>query len=579
MIFNQIILKRFEKEYNQIITYTNNNKQNGNHCCSNYYQNLVFESNDLMCLILQYLHICDNYRFAADLLSCSLVSSIWLYHAWNINSVYHVLLDGLFWQTLTETRNENGESNVRRMWQRLTHAKSIYLYLAGSISESPLILNKLSLFSNVQTIDLTLETDKQIKLVILKLLMHKLRQKIENCDIRIKSTKENVLSPLNLPNARYIGIYDLYFYRIWSNNCEYLRLDVGNITQNWCQSVIDNCDCSNIKYLDVAVTFDDQLNNEPLLKQLASKFAGIQRLNISHKRSLSSNSFDSNVILLWKFLKPIILKNNVRVEFDGRKLPKAEYFVLNEMIDKYKLTISKLTAQMMGTFDAVPGYLVKFVEKMDACGLEHLVIQTDHNGADTLRTEYIEKTSFESIGIFEINSNINQNVTLSASDINDYLGLKVIIEKQLFVKIDAGVYYTYKSRNKGDMTHDLESLALSQFDQLCKNISNSVMNQVGIDINLVFSKKYLWPKEIDDAFFDKCLQIYSSYFEIKDFLFKYKKPVCKNKLYLPFDKPHTYFIKFKNNQFPIKMRIRNAFVKNAQLNARTWSKAIRVYQN
>ena len=105
MIFNKIILVKFEKEYNQLITFDNGN-------IYNHYQNLVFNTNDLMCKIFEYFEIDE------DLSNCSysFVNSHWLYHSWNINSIYFVELNSLIRQTMKHTQNDNNAA--LRMWQR-----------------------------------------------------------------------------------------------------------------------------------------------------------------------------------------------------------------------------------------------------------------------------------------------------------------------------------------------------------------------------------------------------------------------------------------------------------------------------
>ena len=60
MIFNQIILKKFEKNYYKLIKYKNNcenSNYNNNSSSGNdfYYQNLVFNTSDLMTHIFQNL--------------------------------------------------------------------------------------------------------------------------------------------------------------------------------------------------------------------------------------------------------------------------------------------------------------------------------------------------------------------------------------------------------------------------------------------------------------------------------------------------------------------------------------------
>ena len=110
-IFKKMILKKFGQEYNQLITYDTNydDINNGN----NFHQNLLFNSNDLMCKILQHLEWGVNFN--KDLFKCSLVNSYWLYHVWNINCVYHVDLTQLFKKTLRCKQNEENIYTVSNM--------------------------------------------------------------------------------------------------------------------------------------------------------------------------------------------------------------------------------------------------------------------------------------------------------------------------------------------------------------------------------------------------------------------------------------------------------------------------------
>ena len=71
LIFDKIIWNKFEKEYHKVTTYVSKN--------DNYFQSLVFNMSDLMCLIFQFLEF--------DLFNYSLVNSHWLYHYWNPTSV------------------------------------------------------------------------------------------------------------------------------------------------------------------------------------------------------------------------------------------------------------------------------------------------------------------------------------------------------------------------------------------------------------------------------------------------------------------------------------------------------------
>ena len=123
----------------------------------------------------------------------------------------------------------------------------------------------------------------------------------------------------------------------------------------------NNCDCSNIKCLELNVTCDDESCDEPVLKQLASKFTKSQRLKICFVHNFRAGGIDANVILFWKLLNVIILQNNGRVELDIEKLHKDHYCSLNMQIRKYNFPINKLTMKMNAVFDPRHAYICNWV--------------------------------------------------------------------------------------------------------------------------------------------------------------------------------------------------------------------------
>ena len=341
MIFNQIISKKFAKEYNDSNTY------GGNNCNS-----LIFNSSDLMCNIFHYLTY--GNRFNGDLLSCSLVSSHWLYHVWNINSVYFVNLTDLVESTLIFSKQQSqikNNYNVARMWQRIVNARSIYL--DGGSSVDPLVLDKISMLGNVVTLNATFTIPS---IGILKVLMLRCREKIQNCKIQIiadgsdpimamPSKQENELSPLYLVNAQYISIDDLYFYRIWTNKCRQLVLRLKNMSKQWLEFVIQHCDCSNVTGLQLCLVRDNGIEiDEMILTRFASKFSGLQYLTVVFSDMF--DDFDHSILLLWELLTPMIKKHNGTIEMildDFRELSQDASSLLQDTIEKQHLKIDKIT--------------------------------------------------------------------------------------------------------------------------------------------------------------------------------------------------------------------------------------------
>ena len=405
MIFNKIILEKFGKEYNKLITYQSNMK----------YQRLLFNSNDLMSYIFEYFELYHG-KVYDDSYLCSLVNSHWLYHVWNVNSVYFVDLNVLIEKTLgykesdyqyrgikldryvyviiiictyinpflllllyfyvlswsrlsdltgdsedddsdssssissrettsdinididsssikkdkndqlvvekTEKlrkemenksnelqlnqegsvnqmvqndkndakKNENNEKEAEKKvvniqskkrlimgtWQRFINAKSIYINWSNEYEKEEYnndkILNRLLLLKNIESINVYFaQYDSYTctrSLSALKIILFKSRKTIKLCKIRTDwlltsdENKENELLPSTFPNSQCMEICDSYFYRIWSFKCQELILNHLKVTQNWCNFVINNCDCTNIHTLAIYeyIKVDESIN-------------------------------------------------------------------------------------------------------------------------------------------------------------------------------------------------------------------------------------------------------------------------------------------------------------------------------
>ena len=89
---------------------------------------------------------------------------------------------------------------------------------------NPLLLNKLSHLKRIQIVGISLDDCGKNEIQVLKTIVSQCKERIEKCDILIDSQKENVLSPLILPNAKYVTFRDMYFYRIWTNKCQTLHV-------------------------------------------------------------------------------------------------------------------------------------------------------------------------------------------------------------------------------------------------------------------------------------------------------------------------------------------------------------------
>ena len=558
IIFNKLILNKFANEYNTLTTYNVSNDNNNN----NIYKRQLFNSNDLMCKIFQYLEY--QRTFDGDLFNCSLVNSCWLYHSWNVNSVYYVDLNKLIDKTLKfeyKNKKDGNNNNITRMWQRLIHAKSIYvscwhaLYLKSPITQ--LLLNRISLLRKVEKMYINLDSRHNFnnldKAAVLKALISRSRVNIKSLWIKVSFKSNNyklninphaahelMLSPLVLPNATFISVHDLNFYRIWSNKCQ--RLCLGYMTyinKNWCQFVIKHCNCSGIKNLKLThISFNNNCN-ESILQQLACKFTSLKKLEIS-----LSNQFDinDNVIFFWQLLKSILVNNNAQVELSLHDAWDCQQVdLLQRMMKKGNLKIDKMyigdvsfypTPFMLNNFCA----LVGFIAKNALNGLKKLKFNADDSGysIDTI-SKVVSHISFTSINVLEmvlhrkhcgaLLDHVNNFLTLMMDKIN-------IIAKKIFIIVNM----RYFAMNNGCVT---------MFERLCQNVSKLFIKRNPIDICISFNRT---TKDCMDS----CSKIYSSYFEKKQLLMEYRKAQCDTQICLPRVKPFTYFVKETHRGFKFK---------------------------
>ena len=526
-IFNRIILTKFGQEYNEIINHASNYDNDS------FYQSMVFNSSDLMCEIFQYLEY--GAKFDQDLFQCSLVNSYWLYHAWNINAVYHVDLGELFGKTSFMYRGNKKINKWTQLWQRLIHVKSIRLSVKvvddtrkDNGTRTP-ALDKLSMLRKIEKVHIyaygNVGGNKYIP--IFKALLGRCKQRLEYCHTSISSyskLKEHELPPLRLPNTQFIGIGDLKFYRVWTNKCTWLKLYDTKIKQDWCDFVMKNCDCSSITLLELNdVQFDSQLINNSVLRQFATKFINLKQLKLYfHDR------IGANVFIFWQLLKSTIKQKNVETELTLHTIRSNEINELNEIIDKRDLTVDKLTLGSIPKNGLVG--IEKLIQERDGCGLKHLVIRYK-------MIYLLKQLSFKSIVVFEV---YDSSGYCDYDNVNHVLGSSLIVEKRISVIIKIKMNYIACSKN----SHSF----LSLFKQLCENICQLIFHQIAIEIDIKFINVH------HNAICNSHLSVYSTYFRSKEFHQKYKQPRCNSHSFVPRGNLYTYFyINESDNSFALRV--------------------------
>lgn len=442
-IMTKVIFKQFSNEYEKEIYYINENEDKP-------YQEIVFNTNDIMSKTFQFVAF-DHLR------KCSLVSSHWLYHTWNINSVYHVNVSKLIVQT-TKCQFENiDECNITRAWQRIVNARSLYFDLTYkykfkvhwdsllSIGINLMVLNKLSLLGNIERLN---GRCKENQILLLQTVLKKCQNKIEALLFQIGDRRGDVtfgISPLKLINVETISFCGAYFHMQWTNNCQELIIDrQRNIPNDWCDYIVKNCDCTGIKTLHMrSLTFNKSIDKSSLEK-LAQKFINLTKLQISFW-----NTSDESVFLLWKLLNPIISKNSGIVELKtSHWFRENSYILLNDVISQAKLKVNKFHFGVGNSSSSIWNPQFKCIQKtlgtaMPESCLEYIRIDNWQVNGHQLavmvndfetnyKVSYVK--TFKALKVLEIEDFLNFTTACSTIKlVTQFLSLSIIFEKHLFI--------------------------------------------------------------------------------------------------------------------------------------------------
>ena len=347
-------------------------------------------------------------------------------------------------------------TKTTRTWQRVMNSKYIRFRLVSGRHPIPskFVLNKVSMLTKAERID---GQCAEKHLPILKVSMEKCRYKIDRYELRLQSFRNNILSPLTLKSARYILINNSYFPIFWTDKCETLLISqLGSIKYEFCEYIINNCDCSGIKLLylnNISFTIDDYGDTQ--IDESFSKFA----LKFSNLKCLRLGLWagcDSYVSRLWESFKPIIKANKTHVEAMIGQMSIDKHIKLNTAIEKSKLKISQLEADLSDI------KLNDLSNTMCNPDLEYLKFNICYLRAFEKMMEHLgdEKPlaalgcTFDKLKVIDITTSINGfkvSRTLCKLDTDDaLLRQKMIFEGKLFVITDI----TVEVRNSSIVHHE-----------------------------------------------------------------------------------------------------------------------------
>lgn len=598
LLFNQLITK-YPKQYNEIISFSKNciDSSNNKNNKSMYYESQFFNQTDLTSKTFQFL----DY---SDINQCCLVNSVWLYHGYNINCIY--FLDCCVWMNCINDNNDIHSSARKRFLQRLVNIRKFDYasYTHGELSQS--LIDEFKKLHNIEEIRIEMEKygDKEKQLIDIISKQSK-QLKDFSCGLKRKSRKTESnckynLATFHLENCEIIELRGLVFPILFTNKCTHLYLSFcNNISKQWCENVINNCDLTNIQRIwldDVSISLendddhnrdnDDDSNNintrtierKRIINRLASKCISLTRLDISEP--------NEDILQLWTALMPIIAKNGTFVGLSplhvesGKNLDESVYKKIIEFTKENKLTINALLL-------FINKNLFEFYNKLFS--MQHIQSTIEHFIA-LVNNEFPIKLFFQLLTMnININSQFKSLVAYQivggrcAIDTEGVIGLLSINDKykmtknKCFVGLDwdfvfkmvkqpeLGIEFEKSTTNDEHFcVYDDDCELLPQtlnLERLFKVIANMIEEKIPVSVDIRFQIKFenrkhkiKLEKEIVDAFdyvYKKYyLKIFGKYFKsiIDDeskndanSIFKYTYPEC-NKYCKYLDIPKFEFI-------------------------------------
>ena len=500
----------------------NNNKNDD----AQYYQSIVFNMSDIMCSIFQYL----------DVMECvlSYVNSHWLYYSWNPNSFYYTrYFSRLVESTIDvdQKRNWDKDENFKikyvslvQQWQRMIKIKKICVWIPTNCKNNKLILNKFSTLKNVEFIDIDCSEQDY---PIVKRLLNNCRDKILYCDVSIDkdavfgaSDKVNTLPPIILNNVKSVYISDFFVPIVWSNKCEILTLDIQNIKFNkeWCNMVIQCCDCSGIKKLNVNIdefvhVKDENQDWSSVLNKLAAKFTSLENMKIIAREC---GKIHHHALSFWGFVNDNC-KHNLKIDLVGLT-ENDDFAMIGNLIESDNCDITGIDISFgSDDHDGLPTNFDSVIKPIfEKASLERISITCLKSSNRLLKLFDFEVGDnnyncgkFSSLKIVEIVQSENDT---KLSDINDFLTCDLVLK---------GNHDLFINLNFGCTSNDTSSFKL-----LCRNVFNLIVKQVAIHIYIEFNG---WDPKSQ---FSEYKNIFVTMFAKVEMTKEYKKPKC-NKYCVP----------------------------------------------
>ena len=394
LIFYEIIVKHHGNDYYNLISMSSNININQFEC-------QVFNQHDLVPEIFQYLDL-------KSLNNCSLVNFIWLYHSFNINSLYCLPINELlihnhrYYGWLRFDNDDNCKKQIKptaknaalrlTVWQRFVNVKHLVVYF-GYINWNDLrskyrfkqFLRYYLYFQKVEKIIFynyphwNWNLGNQCSLFLESLCMNNRGAKITN----LKCHASRVLSHghseyryveefpvLIVSNVESISLDVFPAAFICSNKCKYLSLRNISFTEQLYDCMVNECDLSGIVELYISnLSIYSGIN----IRLIANQFVNIRKLSI--------DKVGKYTLIFVEALMPILVKNNcqismklepepecVRMNNYGRKWYETQLVIMPNYHDELTHLVMKNRLNIVNLWISLQKESYMLVEKLFASG-------------------------------------------------------------------------------------------------------------------------------------------------------------------------------------------------------------------
>ena len=311
-----------------------------------YYAKKFFCQADLMPQVFQYLQ-------STCLGHCFLVNSIWCRHAFDINSIYHVTMNGIFRCSNPTTRHEHAIT-LEHPWNRLVNAQHFDLKITKGYQENTIdkhFVNGFNKLKKIQSVDIKIDHHSSdmyrsyfdfLRIVCKNGSENKYKSFSYSWEDRYYNYKflnnydDNKPPSFTSDQCEKISLENIAIPIVFTNKCKILMLTEIIMGYQWCKDIIDTCDLSGITYLKLKVLLDyphdiSHGEYEQCMKEMILKLVNLKYLCIT---PFKSDKF------FWKELKQILNKNNATVNLDSGEFIEPDF---DNFIFDNGLTFSQFT--------------------------------------------------------------------------------------------------------------------------------------------------------------------------------------------------------------------------------------------